>query len=842
MIQIGGKPMQKDRSRRTYWPPRHIHFRETLKRPALARVFYAISLFLLAMGACATASIPTKSLKAKRLQVLMDSDYAPYSFISAEGKLQGILIDQWQAWENKTGVGVDIRAMDWATALDTMRSGNFDVIDEIVETSERREDFDFTPAYAAIEVPIFFRTDISGITDLLSLKGFPVGVKQGDQHVDRLKANGVNTIISFRNNAAMIDAARQHKISVFIMDAPAAFYLLHKAGIEDQFRHSEPIFRDGLQRAVRKGNTELLREISTGFGAIEPDELKKIDEKWYGSSIFSIRRYLVYAGYAAGFGIVVIGMLAAWNWTLRRGISQRTAELTESEERFRQIAENVREVYWMGTPEMDHLFYVSPSFENVWGRTVESIRQESSTLTTTIHPEDCAFAVSRFTNARENGFDVEYRIVRPDGNTRWIRNRGFPVKDASGKVYRIAGVAEDITARKKAEAALRQSETDLAEAQRIARVGSWSLDIPLRTLRGSEEFYRIFDFDSSPPLSYASLGQRVHPEDMARFTSVAEEITSSGKPCEVEYRIKTRSGQQKHIRSIGYARKDVTGAVIGRFGIVQDITERKEAEEALKTSYRQLRALSARIQSVREEEAARIAREIHDDLGQKLTGLKMDLARAERKIGALESSSPVNSLLDTIVSAHELVDDLGAAVQKIASNLRPELLDKLGLAAAVEFESRRLQERTGISCEAHVPIEEVKLTSEMSTALYRIFQECLTNVARHAKATRVKTELLIESDAVVLTVQDNGRGFAPAELASAHSLGLLGMKERAALLGGEVIFETHPPNGTIVTARLPFDRSPSTGTHRRVVSRDGGISMTGPTEQTTIFVQGAEPT
>jgi PAS domain S-box-containing protein len=834
MILIGGKPRQKDRSQGMDWTSGYNRFRKTRNR-------VAIGVCLLITSVCITAGASTRSPNAKRLRVLMDSDYAPYSFMSADGKLQGILIDQWRAWEKKTGIAVDIRAMDWATAIDSMQSGEFDVIDEIVETAERRENFDFTPAYATIEVPIFFRNDIIGITDLLSLKGFPVGVKQGDQHVDSLKASGVNTVIIFKNNAAIIEAAKEHKISVFVMDAPAAFYRLHKAGIEDQFRRSEPIFRDGLQRAVRKGNTELLREISSGFAAIEPAELKKIDEKWYGSSIFSISRYLVYAGYAAGFGIMVIAILAGWNWTLRRGISQQTAELTESEERFRQIAENVREVYWMATPEMDQLFYVSPSFESVWGSTVESVRQESLTLIKAIHPEDRIFADAQFKNAPENGFEVEHRIIRPDGNIRWIRNRGFPVKDATGKVYRIAGVAEDVTDRKEAEAALRQSETDLAEAQRIARVGSWNLDIALRTLRGSEEFYRIFDFDSSPPLSYASLGQRVHPDDMARFTSVAEEITSSGKPCEVEYRIKTRSGQQKHIRGIGYARKDAAGAVIGRFGIVQDITERKEAEEALKSSYRQLRALSARIQSVREEEAARIAREIHDDLGQKLTGLKMDLVRAERKIGALESSPKVNSLLDTIVSATELVDDLGVAVQKIASNLRPELLDKLGLAAALEFESRRLQERTGISCEARVPIEEVKLSSEMSTALYRIFQECLTNVARHAKATEVKTELTIESNAVVLTVRDNGRGFAPGELASAHSLGLLGMKERAALLGGEIVFETHPPNGTIVMARLPFDKSRSPGTHRRVTSLDGGISMTNPAGQTTIFVQGTEP-
>src|SRR3989442_1813303 len=137
----------------------------------------------------------------------MDNAYAPYLFQSDEGKLQGILIDQWQAWEKKTGINVELHAMDWGEALRRMRAGEFDVIDCIVETAERRDYFDFTPAYTPVEASIFFRNDISGITDLASLKGFPVGVKAGDQHIDQLKANGVTTVIVFQNNYAIIQSA-----------------------------------------------------------------------------------------------------------------------------------------------------------------------------------------------------------------------------------------------------------------------------------------------------------------------------------------------------------------------------------------------------------------------------------------------------------------------------------------------------------------------------------------------------------------------------------------------------------------------------------------------------------
>src|SRR5882724_7963549 len=242
----------------------------------------------------------------RTIRVVMDNAYAPYLFQSDEGKLQGILIDQWQAWEKKTGIKAEIHAMDWGEALRRMRAGEFDVIDCIVETAERRDYFDFTPAYATIEASIFFRKEISGITDLASLKGFPIGVKAGDQHIDKLKANGVTTVIPFHNNDAIIEAAKQHKINVFVVDAPSAVYLLNKLGVESEFRHTAPLFRDELRRAVRKGDLALLRTVSEGFAAIEPRELTQIHEKWFGRTINRFGRYLTYAGYAAGVAVLFI--------------------------------------------------------------------------------------------------------------------------------------------------------------------------------------------------------------------------------------------------------------------------------------------------------------------------------------------------------------------------------------------------------------------------------------------------------------------------------------------------------------------------------------------------------
>jgi len=394
------------------------------------------------LGSLAQPSIQ----KPRTIHVVVDNAYAPFSFQSEDGKVQGILIDQWQAWERKTGIKAEIYAADWSEALRRMKAGDFDVIDCIVETTSRQDDFDFTPAYTSIEASIYFRKEISGITDIASLKGFPVGVKTGDQHIDKLKANGVSTVILFPNNNAIVEAVKRQKINVFVMDDPSALYLLNKMGIETGFRHSPPLFQDKLRRAVRKGDTDLLRTVSEGFAAVDPGELKRIDEKWYGRTLNRYTRYLTYMGYAAAVVILLMGGLLVWNRTLSKRVLQRTAALGESEQRFRQIAENIREVFWVRDLVGDRVTYVSPVYEEVFGQTRDSLYSNSHSYLEAIYLEDRP-RVEEAMNRQRVGAPTDelYRIVRPDGSTRWIRDRAFPVPAPMGATQRVVGVAEDIT-------------------------------------------------------------------------------------------------------------------------------------------------------------------------------------------------------------------------------------------------------------------------------------------------------------------------------------------------------------------------------------------------------------
>jgi signal transduction histidine kinase len=253
----------------------------------------------------------------------------------------------------------------------------------------------------------------------------------------------------------------------------------------------------------------------------------------------------------------------------------------------------------------------------------------------------------------------------------------------------------------------------------------------------------------------------------------------------------------------GYILHDAARKPTRVVGGIRDVSERRKAEEALKNSRRQLRALSARLQSAREEERARVAREIHDELGQLLTALKLNLDWVERKLGEREEDRSLNPLLERVVETGEMIESAILSVQRIATSLRPELLDQLGLVAAVEQEAQRFQKRSGITCELHLPSEDLDLPNEAATAIFRICQETLTNVARHAQATAVRVTLSADRRDVVLQVEDNGRGFRPGEVAQGRSLGLLGMRERATVLGGDLAIEPITPHGSRVTLRLP---------------------------------------
>ena len=227
--------------------------------------------------------------------------------------------------------------------------------------------------------------------------------------------------------------------------------------------------------------------------------------------------------------------------------------------------------------------------------------------------------------------------------------------------------------------------------------------------------------------------------------------------------------------------------------------ERDRAEREIRDSREELRNLSAHLLSVREEERTRMAREIHDELGQALTALKMDLSWLNRRhLG--EDAAFKNKL----ASMEEVIDQTIETVQKLSGELRPGILDDLGLAAAIEWQAEEFQKRTAIECQVALSPEAVTLNREQATTMFRIFQETLTNVIRHARATKVEVRLEEENGNIVLEVNDNGRGITQAELGDPKAFGLIGMRERVKYIHGEITIAGSPGKGTRITVTLPL--------------------------------------
>jgi two-component system sensor histidine kinase UhpB len=247
------------------------------------------------------------------------------------------------------------------------------------------------------------------------------------------------------------------------------------------------------------------------------------------------------------------------------------------------------------------------------------------------------------------------------------------------------------------------------------------------------------------------------------------------------------------------------GAFKGSGEVLTDITERRQVEEELSRSREQLRNLSRHLQSIREEESKRIAREIHDELGQSLTALKMDLSWLTSRFP--EDFQDRKLLVEKTRAMASLIDKTIQTVQKISAELRPGLLDDLGLIPAIEWQTQEFQERTAIDCQLELDSKTIDLDSDRSTAIFRVFQEALTNIARHSSASRVHISLKKRSDKLELQVTDNGVGITDKAIRAADSLGLMGMKERLHACGGGLRIRGSPDKGTTLTVVLPLKES-----------------------------------
>ena len=373
----------------------------------------------------------------------------------------------------------------------------------------------------------------------------------------------------------------------------------------------------------------------------------------------------------------------------------------------------------------------------------------------------------------------------------------LPIRDGSGAVIYGMGVAVDITGRKRAEQALRESQERLHLVARATNDAVWDWDLVTDALWWGDAFHALFGYapDQIEP-NIESWHTRLHPDDRERvITGIRAAIDGGEVFWADEYRFRRRDGGYAEIYDRGYVIHDLKRRPLRMVGSMMEVSERKRTEA-------QLRNLAARLEAIREEERTRIAREIHDEVGQALTALKMDLAWLGKKVPP--RGTPVREKLRGMEG---VIDATMDALHRILAELRPGVLDDLGLPAAIRWLAEEFKRRTEIACRVQMTGGEPHLEGGQATAVFRILQEALTNVARHAQARRVEIRLHVLPTAFELVVTDDGRGITATELAASGTLGILGMRERALTWHGRVTVRGEPGRGTTVRVFMPMDRA-----------------------------------
>jgi PAS domain S-box-containing protein len=400
------------------------------------------------------------------------------------------------------------------------------------------------------------------------------------------------------------------------------------------------------------------------------------------------------------------------------------------------------------------------------------------------------------TTSRSMGAQTVLRGLRADGEE-------FPIEasisqhDESGHKF-FTVILRDVTERMRAEELAGRSEARLRNILDSAMDAIITVDDSQHIVLFNAAAERVFGCPRAEaigaPLAWfiPERFRAAHPDHIRRFRDTG---TSS-----------RRMGQQRIV--VGLRRNgeefpiDASISQIEEHGrhfytvILRDVTERVRAEEALRASREEIKELALAANNVREQEKSRVARELHDELGQALTALKIDVVWMKQNL-----SAPTAQLAGKLTEMQLLVDGTVAATRRISSDLRPLVLDDLGLAAAVEWLVQSFTTRTGVACELAVS-SELELQDPYATTVFRVLQESLTNIAKHAEATQVEVSLHREGARTVLHVADDGRGFDTSAPRKSGSFGLLGMRERAALLGGEIKIDSAPGKGTRLELRI----------------------------------------
>jgi PAS domain S-box-containing protein len=495
-----------------------------------------------------------------------------------------------------------------------------------------------------------------------------------------------------------------------------------------------------------------------------------------------------------------------------RDINERTRAqeaVKASEEKFRQLADNIREVFWMSNADRSKFIYVSPAFEHIWGQPCSTLYTSPGKWIEFLHPDDRERVMeSTLTKSPAREYDEIYRIIRPDGSIRWIEDRAFPIYDASGNLYRIVGIADDITKRKEALDSLAESEARKRAIMQAALDCIITIDHEGRIIELNSAAEKIFAFNRSKFIGENVIAV-IPPSFKPWFLSGLAIGFSGGKGPTLGSRIEMPALRADGSRfSAEFAITPITLMEHPMFTLyIRDITQRKRAEA-------ELRSLPQRILRAQEAERSRIAQELHDGINQLIASVKMRLHKVESSLPDLKPAAR-----EILRRCDQVLVRVLEENRRIAHNLRPAELDNLGLSAACSSFCNEVQSRTNLRVECRITSPKRRLPSVIELHLFRIIQEAINNITKHARAKLIKLQIQVRSDLVLLKIQDDGQGFDPIAVEAGkkirHGLGLTNMRERALAMNGDCEIKSQPRRGTTIIVRVPLAGSEKVENQKR---------------------------